>query len=94
MVVPVVLLTDTKGTTTVTSEEIVYHQRVRMLAHAVETGNVTETCRVFGVSTKTFHKWRNVADLVSSRPCNHSATRRNLTSALGPPMAPRSAPWR
>ena len=50
-----------KGTTTVTSEEIVYHQRVRMLAHAVETGNVTATCEVFGVSTKTFHKWRNVA---------------------------------
>jgi transposase InsO family protein len=48
-------------TTTVTSEEIVYHQRVRMLAHAVETGNVTATCRVFGVSTKTFHKWRNAA---------------------------------
>ena len=50
-----------KGTTTVTSEQIVYHQRVRMLAHAVETGNIAETCRVFGVSTKTFHKWRNVA---------------------------------
>lgn len=44
-----------------TSEEIVYHHRVRMLAHAVESGNVTETCRVFGVSTKTFHKWRNIA---------------------------------
>jgi transposase InsO family protein len=45
----------------VTSEEIVYHQRVRMLAYAGETGSVAETCRVFGVSTKTFHKWRNVA---------------------------------
>ena len=48
-----------------TSEEIVYHQRVRMLAHAVETGNVTATCEVFGVSTKTFHKWRNVAAKVT-----------------------------
>jgi hypothetical protein len=50
-----------KETTTVTSEETVYHQRVRMLAHAIETGNVTATCRVFGVSPKTFHKWRNIA---------------------------------
>ena len=32
-----------------------------MLAHAVESGNIAETCRVFGVSTKTFHKWRTVA---------------------------------
>ena len=32
-----------------------------MLAHAVESGNIAETCRVFGVSTKTFHKLRTVA---------------------------------
>jgi len=50
-----------EGTTTVTSEEIVYHQRVRMLDHARVSQNVSETCRVFGVSRKTFYKWRNIA---------------------------------
>ena len=46
-----------------TSDQIVYHQRVRVLAHARESGNVAETCRVFGVSRKTFYKWRNTAEL-------------------------------
>jgi len=39
----------------------VYQQRVRMLAHSAETGNVAETCRTFGISRKTFYKWRNAA---------------------------------
>ena len=50
-----------EGTTTVTSDQIVYQQRVRMLDHARATGNVAATCRTFGVSEKTFYKWRNVA---------------------------------
>jgi len=45
----------------VTSDEIVYQHRVRVLDHARESGNVTATCRVFGVSRKTFYKWRNRA---------------------------------
>ena len=35
---------------------------MRVLAHSTETGNVAETCRTFGVSRKTFYKWRNVAE--------------------------------
>jgi len=50
-----------EGTTTVTSDQIVYHQRVRMLDHARASGNVAETCRTFGISPKTFYKWRNAA---------------------------------
>jgi transposase-like protein len=34
---------------------------VRVLDHAERTGNVAETCRVFGVSRKTFSEWRNRA---------------------------------
>ena len=44
-----------------TSDEIVYQHRVLVLDHARESGNVTATCRVFGVSPKTFYKWRNRA---------------------------------
>ena len=44
-----------------TSEEIVYQHRVRVLDHARSSGNVAATCRTFGMSRKTFYKWRNVA---------------------------------
>ena len=44
-----------------TSDQIVYQQRVRALDHARTTGNVAETCRTFGISRKTFYKWRNTA---------------------------------
>jgi len=39
----------------------VYQQRVRALDHARKIGNVAETCRTFGMSRKTFYKWRNAA---------------------------------
>ena len=55
------LLQTHEGTTTVTSDQIVYQQRVRALDHARQTGNVAATCRTFGISTKTFYKWRNIA---------------------------------
>jgi len=42
----------------VTSDEIVHQFRARVLAHADATGNVAETCRVFGISRKSFYKWR------------------------------------
>ena len=55
------LLQTHEGTTTVTSDQIVYQQRVRALDHARQTGNVAATCRTFGISRKTFYKWRNTA---------------------------------
>ena len=45
-----------------TSDQIVYQQRVRVLAHSRETGNVAATCRTFGISRKTFYKSRNTAE--------------------------------
>lgn len=44
-----------------TTDEIVYQHRVRVLDHARATGNVAATCRTFGMSRKTFYKWRNIA---------------------------------
>lgn len=45
-----------------TRDQIIYQRRLRVLAHAAETGNVAETCRVFGVSRTRFYEWRSVAE--------------------------------
>jgi len=36
--------------------------RFRMLQHAAGTGNVSRTCRHFGISRKTFYKWKGRFD--------------------------------
>jgi transposase InsO family protein len=46
----------------VTPTEIIYRRRVRVLEHAAETGNVSLTCRTFGISRKTFYEWKRVAE--------------------------------
>lgn len=46
----------------VTPAEIIYQRRVAALAHAKKTRNVAETCRVFGISRKTYYEWRKLAD--------------------------------
>jgi transposase InsO family protein len=59
---PLVPLTEQKEPITVTPAEIIYHRRVRVLAHAKESGNVSATCRTFGVSRTRFYEWRIVAE--------------------------------
>lgn len=44
-----------------TPDEIIYHRRLRVLEHAERSGNVSETCRVFGISRTRFYQWRNRA---------------------------------
>lgn len=44
-----------------TRDQIIYQRRLRVLAHAAETGNVAETCRVFGISRTRFYEWQAVA---------------------------------
>lgn len=58
---PEVLLKEPKESITVTPDEIIYHRRLRVLEHAERTGNVSETCRVFGISRTRFYEWRNRA---------------------------------
>jgi transposase-like protein len=36
--------------------------RLKLLSHAEETGNVSLTCRYFGLSRKTFYKWKRRYD--------------------------------
>jgi hypothetical protein len=46
---------------TVAPEQIIYQRRARVVALAEELGNVSEACRVMGVSRKSFHQWRAAA---------------------------------
>jgi transposase InsO family protein len=45
----------------VTPSEIIFHRRVRVLEHAAKT-SVSEAHRVFGVSRKTIHQWKGLAE--------------------------------
>lgn len=45
-----------------TRDQIIYQRRVRVLEHAAQTGNVSATCRTFGISRKTFYEWQDVAE--------------------------------
>jgi transposase InsO family protein len=47
---------------TVTPAEIIYQRRIAVLDHAARTGNVAETCRIFGISRTRYYQWKNVAD--------------------------------
>src|SRR5256714_13588692 len=49
---------ETKESITVTPNEIIYQRRLRVLEHAQASGNVSETCRVFGISRTRFYEWR------------------------------------
>jgi transposase InsO family protein len=44
-----------------TPDEVIFHRRVQCLAHASRIGNITEACRVFGVSRTTFYQWSTTA---------------------------------
>ena len=45
-----------------THEDIVYDRRVRLIEHAARIGNVSEACRVFGISRKTYYEWIGKAE--------------------------------
>ncbi len=45
-----------------TPAEIIYHRRLAVLDHAARCGNVSETCRTFGVSRTRYYEWKNTAD--------------------------------
>jgi transposase len=46
----------------VTHEDIVYDRRVRVIEYAARINNVSEACRVFGVSRKTYYEWVKKAE--------------------------------
>jgi len=46
----------------VTHDDIVYDRRVRVIEYAARINNVSEACRVFGISRKTYYEWVNRAE--------------------------------
>jgi transposase InsO family protein len=46
----------------VTGTDVIYLRRVRVLELAVELGNVSEACRLVGVSRTSFYAWKRAAD--------------------------------
>jgi transposase InsO family protein len=44
----------------VTPSEIIYHRRVHLLALADELGNVSEACRLMGISRTRYYEWRKI----------------------------------
>jgi transposase InsO family protein len=57
----VVPSTEHKEPITVTPDQIIYQRRARVLALAEELGNISEACRLMGVSRTSFHQWRSMA---------------------------------
>ena len=45
-----------------TPAEIIYQRRIAVLEHAERTGNVSEACRVFGISRTSYYEWKREAD--------------------------------
>jgi transposase InsO family protein len=46
----------------VTPAQIIYRRRVALLDHAQRTGNVSASCRAFGVSRTRYYQWKKAAD--------------------------------
>ena len=60
---PVFLPQTTRDTITMTTPtDIIFARRVRLLELAAELGNVSEACRVLGVSRTRYYEWKALAD--------------------------------
>lgn len=61
-----------------TPTDIVHQRRVAAVTHAIDGGNVSETARVFGVSRKTIHQWRNVFETYGAEGLRPKERRRSV----------------
>lgn len=58
------------------------NRKLRVLNHALESNNVSKTCRYFGISRESFYKWKRAyqqqgeAGLINSKPCPANPKRR------------------
>jgi len=57
-------------------------KKLRVLNHARESGNISKTCRYFGISREIFYQWKRAYEargetaLIDSRPCPQNLKRR------------------
>lgn len=45
-----------------TTDDVIYQRRVRVLTLAAELGNVSKACRLVGVSRQSYYRWKREAD--------------------------------
>ncbi len=51
------------------------NRKLKALNHAIESGNISKTCRYFGISRETFYRWKRAYEsegergLINSKPC-------------------------
>jgi hypothetical protein len=50
------------GATAPASPDEIYAKRLRVLALAEELGNISEACRIVGVSRRSFYEWKRIAE--------------------------------
>ena len=57
-------------------------RKLRILNHAIHSGNITQTCRYFGISREIFYRWKRAyakhgeTALINSKPCPQNPKRR------------------
>ena len=50
-------------------------RKLKVLNYAIEIGNISKTCRYFGICRETFYKWKRAYEadgasaLIDSKPC-------------------------
>jgi transposase InsO family protein len=50
-------------------------RKLRILNHAIQSGNISKTCRYFGISREIFYQWKRIygkvgeKGLINSKPC-------------------------
>jgi len=56
------------------------NRKLRVLSYAGQIGNISKTCRHFGISGQTFYEWKQAyaekgeAGLINSKPCPENPT--------------------
>ena len=47
-------------------------RKLRVLNNGMQNGNVSKTCRYFGISRETFYKWKRTYENVGEKGLIHS----------------------
>ncbi|QGP60880.1 helix-turn-helix domain-containing protein [Piscirickettsia salmonis] len=64
-------------------------RKLKVLNHALESKNVSRTCRYFGVSRESFYTWRRAYEqdgeegLINNKPCPENPNLRRKRRYLG-----------
>ena len=71
-----------------TSDQREIRRKLRILEHAEEIGDVSQTCRYFGIGRASFYKWRKAyqdrgeAGLINAKPIPKCHARRHIGNVI------------